>query len=124
MKFISTLLSIPAFLFTMFPNTLFAQGVTDIFDAADLVYVILERLGYFFWLLAILVLFWGLVKFINNAADTKEHEFGKHLIVWGLISFLVLVSLWAIVQFILVDTLGISAAPVCYVDKNGSEICP
>ncbi len=118
--FPSILISLFVFLI---PIALFAQ-VSNIFDAGQLIYNILVQLGYFFWILALLVLFWGLVKFINNAADTKEHETGKHLIIWGLISFLVLVSLWAIVQLILVDTLGIDASLVCYVDKNGNQICP
>ncbi len=103
-----------------FPAIVF--GVTDVFDAEGLVIMILGKLGYFFWLLALLVFFWGLVKFINNAADTDEHEKGKHLMIWGIISFLVLVSLWAIVSFILVDTLTITAFPINYVDKTGAPL--
>jgi uncharacterized membrane protein YidH (DUF202 family) len=122
MKHISFRTLIPAFIFAT-PAVLSAQ-VDNIFDAGELIYNILEKLGYFFWILALLVLFWGLVKFINNAADTKEHEYGKHLIIWGLISFLVLVSLWAIVRLILVDTLGIDASLVCYVTSDGNQICP
>lgn len=122
MKFIFPSILISAYVF-LTPIPLFAQ-VSNIFDAGELIYNILEKLGYFFWILALLVLFWGLVKFINNAADTKEHETGKHLIVWGIVSFLVLVSLWAIVQLVLVDTLGINPSLVCYVTSDGNQICP
>lgn len=111
------------FVLSITPFVLFAQ-VNNIFDAGVLIYNILEKLGYFFWILALLVLFWGLVKFIYNAADTKEHETGKHLIIWGLVSFLVLISLWAIVRFLLVDTLGFTPdTPVCYITSDGNQIC-
>ncbi len=105
------------------PVLVFAQ-VNNLFDAESLVYVLLTKLAYLLWALAIAVFFWGLVKFIKNAADTKEHEEGKQFIIWGLISLLILVSLWAIVALVLVDTLGITSAPVCYIDKNGAQICP
>ena len=121
MKFFTPFVT--SLLVAIYPVVGLAQTVNNIFDAGNLIYNILEKLGYLFWILALLVLFWGLVKFINNAADTKEHELGKYLIVWGLISFLVLVSLWAIVQFLLADTLGISATPVCYITSDGNQIC-
>ncbi len=117
----STFLS--SLLFVLFPVTLLA-AVTDAMSAEVFVLTLLMKLGYFLWLLALAMFFWGLIKFIKNAADTKEHEEGKHLIVWGLISVLVLISLWAIVKIVLVDSLGINAAKVCYVDKNGVQICP
>lgn len=122
MKTIATRIFVPVF-FILSPQVLFAQ-VNNIFDVATLGYQILEKLGYLFWILALVVLFWGLVKFISNAADTKEHESGKHLIVWGLVSFLVLVSLWAIVRFVLVDTFGFTPdTPVCYISSDGNQIC-
>lgn len=124
MKQNTTRIVIPTIFISLFPHVLFAQ-VNNIFDVAVLGYQILEKLGYLFWILALVVLFWGLVKFINNASDTKEHESGKHLIIWGLVSFLVLVSLWAIVRFLLVDTLGFTPdTPVCYISSTGSQICP
>lgn len=97
-------------------------AVTDVFDAEDLVIQVLGKLGYFFWMLALAAFFWGLVKFINNAADTEAHAKGKHLMVWGIVSFLVLVTLWAIVSLLLGDTLGYTASPVNYVNKDGVTI--
>jgi len=54
-------------------------------------------------LAGVLVFFWGLVKFIANSSDAKEHEEGKKFIFWGLISLFVIFSLWAIVGVVLGD---------------------
>ncbi len=117
MKHISTIICSVILL----PISAFAQA-GDIFEFQDLIIDLLGRLGYLFWIIALTFFFWGLVKFINNASDTDEHEQGKQFMIWGLIAFFVLVSLWGIVNFILVDTLGIDAAPIDYVDKNGSPV--
>ena len=110
---------IPAVFFAV-PTLLFAQ-VSDLFDVKDLILAILKRLGYLFWLAAIMVFFWGLVKFINNASDSKEHEAGKSLIIWGLISLLVLFSIWGLVKFFS-DSFGVVNPDVCYIDSNGIRI--
>ena len=81
---------------------------------------ILARLNYLFWLIAVAVFFWGVIKFISHADDATERQKGKDLIIWGIISFLVLVSIWGFVALILQDTLGIFSAPVDYVDKDGN----
>jgi len=106
-------------IFIFDPSLVFAQ-VNDIFGAQILVYNVLERLSWLFWAMAVAFFIWGIVKFIKNADDTTEHEKGKQFMVWGIIAFLVLVSMWGIVRFLLVDTLGITptGAP-SYLDKNG-----
>jgi heme/copper-type cytochrome/quinol oxidase subunit 2 len=50
--------------------------------------------------MAVVVFFWGIVKFISKAGDEREHEEGKQFIIWGLITLFVIVSLWGIVGFI------------------------
>lgn len=50
--------------------------------------------------IAILVFFWGLVKFIAHAGDEKVIAEAKQLIVWGLIGIFVIVALWSIVGYI------------------------
>lgn len=50
--------------------------------------------------LAVLVFFWGLVKFINHADDEKELEDGKQLMIWGMISLFVMIALWSIIGWI------------------------
>ncbi|OGZ17376.1 MAG: hypothetical protein A2494_00730 [Candidatus Lloydbacteria bacterium RIFOXYC12_FULL_46_25] len=109
--------------FFLLPSFAHAQ-VSDIFGFTVLIYSLIQKVGFLFWVLAIALFFWGLVKFIANAGDTAEHEKGKKFIVWGLISFVVLVSIWGIVRIILVDTLGISPASTQYLNKNNTVIAP
>lgn len=97
-------------------------AITDIFKFQGLLYSLLTKLNYLFWLLAILVFFWGVVKFIANATDPEEREKGKHLMVWGVISFTVLFSIWAIVRLIVGDTFGIAASDIKFIDKNGTPV--
>ncbi len=49
--------------------------------------------------LAVLVFFWGLVKFISHAGDEKTIADGKQLMIWGMIAIFVMVSLWGIIGF-------------------------
>jgi len=50
---------------------------------------------------AMLVFFWGLVKFIARVGgDEKAVEEGKNFMVWGLISLFVMVTVWGLVKFI------------------------
>lgn len=95
---------------------------SDIFGAEVTIYGFVAKLELLLWALAIAAFFWGLVKFMSNAGDTSEHESGKELIVWGIISFVVLVSVWAIVQLIAGDTFGYSANPVQYINKDGNAV--
>ncbi len=49
--------------------------------------------------LAVLVFFWGIVKFINHAGDEKAVEEGKSLMLWGMVGLFVMVSLWGILGY-------------------------
>lgn len=99
-----------------------SAAVNDVFNVEALILGLVEKFGYLLWLVAILFFFWGLVKFIKNASDTKEHEEGKKFLIWALISFLVLFSIWALVKFVF-DSVGIvNPDKVCYIDKSGTSI--
>lgn len=106
MKPFHTLFSLFASAF-LFPVFALAQ-VGDVFGLTTLAYDILIRLGIFFWALAVMFFVWGVVKFIGNADDTSAHEEGKKFIVWGIIAFVVLTSLWGIVNLILSETLNVT----------------
>lgn len=97
--------------------------VNDVFDLSELFYTILTRLGELFWVLAVMLFVWGVVKFIANASDAAEHAKGKQFMVWGIIAFVVLLSLWAIVDIILFGTLGITpGGEIPYIDKSNSSL--
>lgn len=48
--------------------------------------------------IALLIFFWGLVKYIYNSSDAKAHGDGKDLIIWGLVAIFVIFSLWGIIN--------------------------
>ena len=60
---------------------------------------------------AVAVFFWGLVKFIAKAADSKSHEEGRSLMVWGSIALFVIASIGGIIWFIQ-SQLGIYGNPI------------
>ncbi|MEK7187157.1 MAG: hypothetical protein AAB690_02570 [Patescibacteria group bacterium] len=57
---------------------------------------------------ALLVFFWGLVKFIAKSGDEKSHQDGRSLMVWGLIALFVMVSFLGIV-YLFYDDLGFNS---------------
>lgn len=52
--------------------------------------------------LAVIVFFWGLVKFIWQ--DKKEE--GKLFIIWGIIALFIMITIWGIVNFMQDSTFG------------------
>jgi hypothetical protein len=56
--------------------------------------------------LTLLIFFWGLAKFIKNSADSKSHETGKNLMIWGTVGLFVMVSVWALVRMVYSDFFG------------------
>ncbi len=67
--------------------------------------------------LALLVFFWGLVKYIAKADDEKAKEAGKNTMVWGVIGLFVMFSVFGIVKF-LQDSFDINAG------NNGAPDIP
>ena len=55
--------------------------------------------------LALIVFFWGLVKFIAKSGDTKSHTDGKNLMIWGVVGIFLMVSFLGII-FFFYDDLG------------------
>ncbi|MBX4199871.1 pilin [Candidatus Parcubacteria bacterium] len=66
----------------------------------------------------LLVFFWGLAKFIFKSGDTKSHEEGRNLMVWGIVALFVMVSVWGLVNFVR-QSLGIDPG-----DLNGWDTSP
>lgn len=86
----------------------------------DYILYLIGQVQWLFWALAIALFFYGLAKFILHADNVKEHEEGRNLMVWGLISIFILTTLWAIVNFLLIGSLGLYPVDFPnFVDKNG-----
>jgi len=51
--------------------------------------------------IALIVFFWGLVKFIiRPGGDEKAVEGGKRLMIWGVVALFVMLSVWGIVGLV------------------------
>ena len=57
--------------------------------------------------LAVLVFFWGLVKYISSTSDEASKLDGKNLMIWGMIALFVMVALWGILGWFQ-EQLGLS----------------
>ena len=72
-------------------------GVTDLVDA--LPGIVQTLIGVVIGL-AVLVFFWGLVKYIANANDPEKAKEGKSIMIWGVVAIFVMASVWGIVEFL------------------------
>lgn len=59
--------------------------------------------------IAVLMFFWGLVKYIANASDEAAKESGKTLMIWGMIAIFVMVAFWGIIGYVQQST-GLSGS--------------
>jgi hypothetical protein len=59
--------------------------------------------------LAVVVFFWGLVKYIMSASDEAAKEGGKNLMIWGMIALFVMVAFWGIIGYFQ-QSLGLSGS--------------
>ncbi len=60
--------------------------------------------------LAFIIFIWGVFRyFIAGAADPTEQEKGKHFIIYGLIGFVIMVSVWGLVN-VLTNTFGLNSS--------------
>ena len=67
--------------------------------------------------LALVVFFWGLVKFIAAADSEDAKKQAKSVMIWGLIALFVMISVWGLVRFIqdaLIPGADFSPPPVIF----------
>lgn len=76
-------------------------GATSLFDFQNLLFKIVTRLSYLFFAVAVAFFVYGVVKFIASTNDSAEREKGKNFMVWAIVCFVVIVSIWGLVSFIL-----------------------
>ncbi len=99
MRLITRLLPFAAFV----PALAFAQGtfagLTDIFGGFTV--LVNQVLVPLVFALAFLLFIYGVFKYvIQGGGDPDERDKGKQLMIWGIIGFVVMVSLWGIVNML------------------------
>ena len=100
-----------AFVFLMAPLALFAQTSGAGAQVSGLESLVETFIGFinntlipFVFALALLVFIWGLVRyFIFGGANEEKRKEGQQLMLWGIIGFFVMVSVWGLVN-VLVGT--------------------
>lgn len=116
----STRVILPASLLLVGTPFVASAAVGNVYQLETFAIDILMRLFVLFWVLAILCFVWGMVRFIANANDPERREQGKQFIVWGIVAFLVIFSIWGIARMVLYGSLGLAAPELQYKDKNGT----
>src|SRR4051812_731630 len=93
------------------PALAFAQ-VTDVQSLGQTIISIINTvLVPLIFALAFIVFLWGVFQyFIAGAADEEKREGGKSLMIYGLIGFFVMVSVWGIVNLLL-GTFNLNSNP-------------
>ncbi|MBP6869017.1 MAG: hypothetical protein KBC16_02810 [Candidatus Pacebacteria bacterium] len=77
--------------------TSFVQSILDVIDSVVIPVI---------FAVAFLVFIWGVYRyFIAGAAQEEKRDEGKKFVLWGIIGFVVMISVWGIVN-LLVTTLG------------------
>ncbi len=77
----------------------FASIIQDIISFINLVVGVLA-------VLALVIFFWGLVKYVYHSDDAHSREEGRGSIMWGLIALFVLFSLFGILQILNIAFFG------------------
>ncbi len=68
---------------------------------------------------ALVVFFFGLVKFIMKAGDSKEVENGRRLMIWGTVALFVMVSIWGLVRLMQNELGGLDNTSIGIPGFNG-----
>jgi Na+-driven multidrug efflux pump len=55
----------------------------------------------FLFLVATVILIWGIVKYIGSGGDEAKREEAHNLIIWGIIFLAVMVAVWGFVYIVL-----------------------
>ncbi len=59
---------------------------------------------------AVLIFFWGIVKYIASGGDEHAHEEGRTLMMWGVVALFVLFSVWGLARILASSFLGAGLA--------------
>lgn len=73
-------------------------GAVTLFDTLAIFSTLFNGVIGLFIVLAIVVFFWGLIKYIfNREGGEKEGAEGAQLMIWGILAIFVMVSIWGII---------------------------
>ncbi|MSR71010.1 hypothetical protein EXS62_03145 [Candidatus Kaiserbacteria bacterium] len=85
------------------PNATLATAVTSIISLINYLMPLLAGI-------ALLVFFWGIIRYLWSAGDSHSKVSGREAIVWGLVALFVIFSLWGILSLACSSLVG---SPTC-----------
>lgn len=88
------------FLISVFPFSASAQNMTTLLGTVG---ELLNGMIYVLISLAIVVFFWGIIRYLASVGEKKSE--GLTIMLWGVITIFVMVSIWGIIR-ILQNTTG------------------
>lgn len=90
------------------PSLAFAQTVNSVQDLGDFIISMINTVIVpVIFALAFLVFVWGAFTFfVSGGAEEEKRDKGKQMMLWGLIGFFVMISVWGLVN-ILVGTVNL-----------------
>lgn len=74
-------------------------GATTLLDTLALMNTFLNATMWLFISLAIVVFFWGLIKYIFSPGTDRASE-GVQVMFWGVLAIFVMVSIWGIIRLL------------------------
>lgn len=84
----------------LLPGTAFAAITGGVLGFLDGIIMLVTAIVPILIGCAIIVFFWGIVKFIAHTDDEKAVAEGKQIMIWGMIGIFVIVALWSIVGYV------------------------
>ncbi|MDB5237373.1 MAG: seg [Parcubacteria group bacterium] len=95
-----------------FPFLALAQTVNSVQDLASFIINLINNVATpLIFAIAFIVFIWGIVRyFIFGGSDPAKQKEGRSLMIWGIVGFAVMLSVWGLVH-ILTGTLNINNSP-------------
>ncbi len=90
------------------PVLAFAQSLNNVNTLVTSIGTVVSTATPIVVAIALLVFFWGLVKFIFAQGNEEAKIEAKKIMLWGLIALFVMISVWGLVRFIQ-SALGLQA---------------
>jgi Na+-driven multidrug efflux pump len=86
-------------LYILLPLVAYAQGESRWDDIMDNVYKLLRNITTILVAVALLVFFWGIVRFISSPSALVKEEARKYMI-WGIVALFVMTSVWGLTSIL------------------------
>jgi len=96
------------------PSIAFAQAGTTVTgpigNTLGQVYAIILSLIPIILAVAVLLFFWGIIKFIASAGDEEARKAGISFMLWGMVGLFVMVTFWGLIGYVQ-EAFGLSGTP-------------